>query len=79
MPAIPAIAAPAPAAAHPCPVDDWNRHHAAAKADAATGAPITPHGQSLLSSARPAPGGQVFGECLCGSSFLFTLKTRSPL
>lgn len=82
MPAIASTTAPqpyiaAPADATQCPVDDWQRHHREVKADAATGAPVTPHGQRLLETARQAPRGQLFGECLCGSSFLFTVQPRS--
>lgn len=61
----------------PCPTDDWQEHHRRAKADAATGAPVTPEGRSLLATARDAGGGRVLGECVCGSSFLFTLTATA--
>lgn len=69
------IAATTTTAATSCPVHDWQRHHAAVKADAATGAPVTPHGRHLLETSRPAPRGQRCGECLCGSTFLFTPRS----
>jgi hypothetical protein len=50
--------------------------HAAARRDAATGMPITREGAALLATARPWPdaGPDVhIGECICGSSLLFTL------
>lgn len=59
-----------------CPSDPTTAsyHHAAAKADAATGAPTTEHGRALLASARPWGDGRVIGDCLCGSSFIFTVR-----
>lgn len=60
-------------AAH-CPDDSEaaRLHHSRVRADAATGAPVTAHGQRLLETARPWPEEQCqIGECLCGSSLMF--------
>jgi hypothetical protein len=51
--------------------------HAAAKRDAAGGAPITAEGKSLLATARPWPAvGAHVGECTCGSSLIFEIAGR---
>lgn len=57
-----------------CPSDPTTAsfHHAAAKRDAATGEPTTAEGRSLLKTARTFDEGRVIGECICGSSFVWT-------
>lgn len=51
--------------------------HAAAKRDAASGAPSTPQGVSLLQTARPWPAlGGFVGECACGSSLCFSVTVE---
>lgn len=61
-------------AACPSEFDAAQAHHLAVRADAATGAPVTPQGRALLASSRPwaAMGvGVRIGECACGSSLCF--------
>lgn len=57
-----------------CPddTDEARVHHERVKADAATGAPTTAHGQHLLATLRPWPELGQLGECACGSSLLIT-------
>lgn len=53
--------------------------HERAKADAATGLPITDQGRALLLSARPWPslGPRAYvGECMCRSSLVFDLIAK---
>lgn len=45
-------------------------HHARVKADAASGAPVTPEGQHVLATRREWPGLGWCGECLCRSTLL---------
>jgi hypothetical protein len=56
-----------------CPTDPTTAsyHHAAARADAATGAPVTEAGRNLVATARPWGDGRVIGDCVCGSSFIY--------
>lgn len=52
--------------------------HAAARRDAATGAPTTEQGRSILATARAWPGVGFVGECTCGSSLCFDLAPPPP-
>jgi hypothetical protein len=56
-----------------CPNDPTSAslYHAAAKRDAATGAPTTREGAALLLTARPFDLTRLMGECCCHSSFVF--------
>lgn len=62
-----------------CPSDSalartWHDH---VRADAASGAPTTEHGRTLLATARPWPeAGLSIGECACGSSLCFRPAAR---
>lgn len=50
-----------------------HEQHRIAKLDASTGEPTTPRGRALLASSRPWPGMPArIGECLCGSSLMFS-------
>jgi hypothetical protein len=54
--------------------------HDQVRADAGTGAPVTERGQSVLSSARPwedLGDGAHIGECVCGTSLVFTLSEQT--
>jgi hypothetical protein len=55
-----------------CPTDSAaaRSHHDAVRADAATGAPATEHGQHLLRTRREWPGLGWCGECLCMSTLV---------
>jgi hypothetical protein len=58
-----------------CPTDPTTAsyHHAAARKDAASGAPQTAEGRSLVATARPwGDGVRVIGDCICGSWFIYT-------
>lgn len=66
---------PPPAADRDCNgagATDWHR---SVKADAASGSPVTRHGQHLLVTARDWKDnpGWSFGECECGSTLAFRL------
>lgn len=60
-----------------CPEDTHEAtiwHHRV-KEDVATGSPQTECGKALLKSARHWPAANaLLGECLCGSTLLFTLR-----
>jgi hypothetical protein len=57
-----------------CPAAVATRLHDEARADAASGSPVTERGRALLESARPWPElgeGAHLGECVCGTSLVF--------
>ena len=61
-----------------CPDDpaQCKAWHCRVRDDAMSGEPETDHGKALLQSARWfSAANAMMGECLCGSSLFFTLKS----